>query len=186
MSEAKEELDAQKEKVILKMKEWEQDVFWAKNETHNLRIADQTPAGPELNAKLEAIEEKLTRAVESIQKADNNLEYLSNYFDFQKSNFDVRKIILDSWPQSRFTEKVLWVATILFSVGGATFVGGMVLTSGDVAPSLVGPVLMWGVGFSLMFLAIRELWRTDKKLMRFYEREFGVKVDLITEQASPE
>lgn len=178
MSEAKEELDNQKEKVIGKMKDWQSDVGWAKNEIHNLQIAEQKPSESEILVKLEPIEGRLTRCFESMQRTDNNLEGLKNYFDFQKSNFDVRKTILDSWPESRFTEKVLWVATILFSVGGASFAGGMVLTSGDILTSLLGPVLMWILGFFLLIVAIRELWTTDRKMMHFYETEFGVKTDL--------
>jgi len=177
MSEAKKELEIQKERVIAKMNDWQNDVAWSRGQIDEVLRRQRVPAKSDVEISLSQVSERLFKASESIQKAANDLEYLENFFKFQKNNFEVRKTILDSWPESRFIERMLWVATILISLGGGAFGAGMALSAGDFLASVFAPIVFWAVGLSLLVWYLIELRKVDQHRMELYRSEFGIAKD---------
>ena len=73
---------------------------------------------------------------------------------------------------------MLWVATVLISLGGGAFAAGMAVTSGDIGISLITPAVFWGIGLGLLAMYLSKLKVIDNAKMDFYRREFGLEKDL--------
>jgi hypothetical protein len=106
------------------------------------------------------------------------LDHLENFFKFQRSNLEVRKFAFDSWPESRYVQQMLWVATVLISLGGAAFGTGIALTQGEPLASIVAPAFFWAVGLTLLGWSLAGLRDIDRQKMKFYKREFDIGEDL--------
>lgn len=178
MSEAKKEFEVQREKTLTKMKDWENNVSWSKGQIEEILRSKQDVPVSEVRGVLGQINDRLSTAATSIHKSSDDLDYLDNFFKFQKSNFEVRKFAFDSWPASRYVEQMLWVATVLISLGGGAFATGMALTSGDLLASIIAPGVFWAIGLALLVVFLARLREIDSQKMEFYRREFGLDKDL--------
>lgn len=178
MSEAKKELEAQKEKMVTKMKDWESNASWSKGQIEEILRSKKHVPVSEVQDVLNQVTDRLSRASVSIHRSSDELDYLENFFKFQKSNFEVRKFAFDSWPASRFVEQMLWVATVLISLGGGAFGAGIALSKGVLAESIVVPTLFWAVGLVLLGWSLSGLREIDRQKMEFYKKEFDIAEDL--------
>lgn len=178
MSETKEELERQREKLVTKMKEWEGAMAWSRGQIENILGDKRDVPLSEIRDSLTLVRDRLSAASTSVHKSSDNLEYLENFFKFQKSNFEVRKFAFDSWPASRFVEQMLWVATVLISLGGAAFGAGIALAREDLAIALVVPGFFWALGIVLLYWSLSGLRKIDSQKMTFYKREFDIAKDI--------
>lgn len=178
MSEAKDELVKQKELTVAKMKDWENQTGWCLAKVQEILRDRKSEPVSAIEGPLKEIENRLATASKSLHTSSDDLDHLDNFFKFQRSNLEVRKFAFDSWPTSRYVEQMLWVATVLVSLGGGAFATGMVLTTGDLLVSVIAPLVFWGIGLYLLAASLKNLKKIDDQKMEFYRDEFGLQRDL--------
>jgi len=178
MSEAKDELVRQKELIITKMKEWENQASWCRGQISEIRRAKKSAPVSDVDDVLKEIEDRLFNASISIHRSSDDLDHLENFFKFQRSNLEVRKFAFDSWPESRYVQQMLWVATVLVSLGGGAFGAGIAWTKGELLASIVAPAFFWTAGLVLLAKSLSGLREIDRQKMEFYKKEFDIGGDL--------
>jgi len=178
MSEAKDELVKQKELTVTKMKEWENHASWCRGQISEIRMRQKGAHVSDIDDTLKEIEDRLFNAAISIHQSSDDLDHLDNFFKFQRSNLEVRKFAFDSWPESKYVQQMLWVATAFISLGGGVFGAGFAFTKGELLVALVAPALFWTVGLILLVQSLSRLREIDRQKMEFYKKEFDVAEDI--------
>jgi hypothetical protein len=173
MSDAKKELEMQREKIVIKMKDWQGGIQRARNEIDDILRVHMTNIDEGLRENLNKINNELWKVSESIQRAVTDLEHLQNFFNFEKSNLEVRKSIIDCWPTKTWIKNLILVSYAIFAAGSASLAFGELVRF---QPWIA--IVFWTMGFFLLAIAFYNLWEEDNKKWNFFKKEFGILSDL--------
>jgi hypothetical protein len=86
----------------------------------------------------------------------------------------VKRIVVESWPRKAWIDRLAYISTALFGIGGAPFA----LTAGRVTDaSLLVAGVLWVFGGILMGWSLNGLRKEDNAKRNYFEKEFGLTPD---------
>lgn len=158
------------EDFVVKLSDIESDLLDAEMTLSSLATRIETHLGKEASADLNKARQNIGQNMNKVHAAKQNLDFVTEILNTRKASLELKEVALRSWPKKSFVERMTWIATALFPVGGVSFVFAGGLTDA----SLAAAISSWSVGSVVLILSLVALKRDDDDKWEFYENEFGV------------
>jgi len=158
------------EDFVIKLRDIEDNLRTADLSLYSMAAGVETHLGKEVSGELNKARQSLGHCMNAVAAAKRNLEFVTEILNVRKASLELKEIALRSWPKKSFIERMTWIATALFPVGGVSFVFAGGLTDA----SLVAAIAAWSAGSLILILSLVALKRDDDDKWEFYENEFGV------------
>jgi hypothetical protein len=114
----------------------------------------------------------LGRLFQSPYAARDDLNAVVDVLNVSKARMETLKIVVESWPKSVFVDRMAYLGTALFALGGAPFAAtGGIISEAAILVALV----LWGAGAALLGWSLEELRREDRAKFAFFRKEFGIR-----------
>jgi len=167
MVEEKNLLAEAEKQLVSSLKDW---IEWVNNVRGTVQNMADTNATTGANNALFW----LNKFSQSIDSARTNIERITEILNAKKTSLEVKRIVVESWPRKAWIDRLAYISTALFGIGGAPFA----LTGGRITDaSLLVAGVMWIIGGFSMAWSLNGLRKEDIARGNYFEKEFGLTPD---------
>lgn len=170
MTNSKALHEGAEEDFVIKLRDIEDHLHTAELGLSSMVTGVENHLGKEASAELNKAHQSLGQCMNAVAAAKRNLEFVTEILNVRKASLELKEIALRSWPKKSFIERMTWIATALFPVGGVSFVFAGGLTDASLAVAIES----WSMGSLILILSLVALKRDDDEKWEFYANEFGV------------
>lgn len=120
----------------------------------------------------------------SVTLAKQNLDSVTDILNLRKASYEVKEVVVRSWPKRSLTERLSYISTALFPIGGTPFI----LTGGEVTEAaLATAAVIWSMAGILLLGSLGHLFLDDREKWKYFKREFDLEIskNRATGKANP-
>ena len=117
-------------------------------------------------------EGSLEQLITTLDRTKQNLEAVKEILEVRKASYEIKKVVVESWPRRVFTERLSYIATALYPIGGAT----LVLSGSEVTnTALFSTAAIWLLATILLLGSLGQLFLDDREKWKYFSEEFEVR-----------
>src|SRR2546425_10695143 len=144
MMDNKSLLDAMEKGFVSSLGDWTQ---WLENARGNVEGLDKEKN----STAAKNIVVWLDKARQSMESAKANIEAVTNILNARKASLGLKKIVVESWPKRVWIDRLTYISTALFGLGGVPFV----LSAGQVTVgAFISALVVWLTDLTLMGISL--------------------------------
>ena len=162
--------DAEKDFVV-KLDELQKMLQDANGNLEPLRTHIQKHLQPGDLQQMENARMWIGKCMTNVTTAKQNLDSVSEILNLRKASYEVKEVVVRSWPKRALTERLTYISTALFPIGGTPFV----LTGGEATQAaMLTAAMIWAMATAMLIGSLAHLYLDDREKWSYFKREFEV------------
>jgi hypothetical protein len=183
MLDSKGMFDTVQKDYMVRVEQWIETINRLQMEIPNPSTDKQniTPISTYMPA-INGVRTRLSNLSGSMSASKRDLDHVMEVFNLKKTRSEMLKTTVESWPSRGLVERLSYISTALFPLGGVpvALAGGWNWESGVVS------AIIWSVGTILLVWSLFEVRKTDQEKWVFFSREFDINPQGSSQSVPPE